>query len=131
MTNLDLLCASAGYEMASAGDDAITKSLGVLQEDGVYAFFLYCKAKNGYDKVVEAAVNLLKKDGICLDVGATPGYFNDSLDKLLLAKDLLEQALIYGRYHAKAKENNTTPAVPAPVDEGVPPAGATTPGRAG
>ncbi|NLF01739.1 MAG: hypothetical protein GX601_12260, partial [Anaerolineales bacterium] len=33
------------------------------------------------------------------------GISDDDLDKLLLAKHLLEQALIYARYHAKALEN--------------------------
>jgi hypothetical protein len=45
--NLDLLCARYGYEIASSTRDEnhITKSLGVLQEDGVYAFFLYQESK--------------------------------------------------------------------------------------
>lgn len=32
----------------------------------------------------------------------------DNLDKLLLAKHLLEQALIYARYHAKALSGGGT-----------------------
>ncbi len=31
----------------------------------------------------------------------------EDLDKLLFARDLLRQALVYGRYHAKAREAKT------------------------
>lgn len=128
--NLDRLCAQYGYEIArqvheqlkKTAETHITKSLGVLQEDGVYAFFLYqasrSSEKAGAEKLREQAHALLKAAGIkpfdamtdslkaVRGDAKTPGLA-DNLDDLLLAKRLLEQALIYARYHAKAVVNPT------------------------
>lgn len=126
--NLDQLCAQHGYEMAKEVYDAlkkqaenhITKSLGVLQEDGVYAFFLYQvsrgdREKKGAEKLKQHAAELLKQADIppfksiqdpleaVRGKEDTPGLA-DNLDHLLLAKRLLEQALIYARYHTKELE---------------------------
>jgi len=135
--NLDQLCAHFGYEMCRKtgekfrGNDGkpdkaktenlITKSVGVLQEDGVYAFFLYLASrgseKDGADELVRQAsdllsdemVKLLPKDmsknaqAVLENISRQDGLA-DNLDNLLLAKRLLEQALIYARYHAKALE---------------------------
>lgn len=133
--NLDRLCAQFGYEMCQkAGEkfkgkdgkpdkakteNLIAKSLGVLQEDGVYAFFLYLASrgseKDGADELGKQAADLLSDDKVKLlagDIHKTPQAvleairrkdgLADDLDNLLLAKRLLEQALIYARYHAKA-----------------------------
>lgn len=123
--NLDRLCAEYGYQIAHGvrqaicknAENHITKSLGVLQEDGVYAFFLYQASrgeteKAGADRLMKQATALLKEAGIRpFDTVADPleavrarNGLADNLDELLLAKQLLEQALIYGRYHAKALE---------------------------
>ncbi len=119
--NLDQLCAQYGWQMAKEVYDAIkkqaethiTKSLGVLQEDGVYAFFLYqvsrgSREKPGADKLKEQAAEFLKKADIQAfrnagdPLQAVRDQLANDLDQLLLAKRLLEQALIYARYHAKA-----------------------------
>ncbi len=122
--NLDGLCARYGWEMARQAhkvlnknaENHITKSLGVLQEDGVYAFFLYQQSrkpeKPGAEPLEDARA-LLEAAGIKpFDTIQEPlealrdrsrGLAND-LDQLLLAKQLLEQALIYARYHAKVLE---------------------------
>lgn len=128
LKNLDQLCARFGYEMCrnvnnkyKDGDRAenlITKSLGVLQEDGVYAFFLYQdsrgdREKEGAKQLKRLATKLLKEvpispfDSIDDPLKAVRGNGQvrglvEGLDDLLLAKRLLEQALIYARYHAKA-----------------------------
>lgn len=127
LQNLDQLCAQYGWQMAEAVQQAIgknaenhiTKSLGVLQEDGAYAFFLYQNSrgdreKKGAEKLREQAHALLatqfdafknEKDSLLAvrgDVGKKIPGLADDLDQLLLAKRLLEQALIYARYHAKA-----------------------------
>lgn len=121
--NLDQLCAKYGWQMAKEVHDAIkkqaethiTKSLGVLQEDGVYAFFLYqasrgSREKPGADKLKEQAAKFLQEAGIqafqSVDdpLKAVRDHLANDLDQLLLAKRLLEQALIYARYHAKALE---------------------------
>lgn len=134
LMNLDQRCAHFGYEMCrqvgeafskdgkvdkAKTDNLITKSLGVLQEDGVYAFFLYLASrgseKTGAKKLSVQAQALLKAIGIrpfdtIFDpLAAVRGNeqtkgLADDLDNLLLAKRLLEQTLIYARYHAKALE---------------------------
>lgn len=133
--NLDRLCASSGYEMChrtgeefrgkdgkpdkAKTENLITKSLGVLQEDGVYAFFLYLASrgseKDGADELLRQAADLLMDDKVKLmpgNIHKTPEAvleamrkkdgLADDLNNLLLAKRLLEQSLIYARYHAKA-----------------------------
>lgn len=135
--NLDQLCAQFGYQMADAVNEVfskpadtenlVTKSLGILQEDGVYAFFLFLasqiKPNDKDNKRSEAAralanqaTDLLRHDELKLiqtsdnedrykeamaNMRAENGLASN-LDQLLLAKRLLEQALIYARYHAKA-----------------------------
>jgi hypothetical protein len=121
--NLDQLCAKYGWQIASEvrqaigkqAENHITKSLGVLQEDGVYAFFLYQasrgqREKAGAEMLQDQAKELLKQAGIKGFVNASDplaavrDHLAGDLDQLLLAKRLLEQALIYARYHAKALE---------------------------
>lgn len=121
--NLDQLCAKYGWQIADEvhraidkhAENHITKSLGVLQEDGVYAFFLYqisrgSREKDGAEKLREQTMSLLKDAGIEAfqntedPLAAVREHLAGDLDQLLLAKRLLEQALIYARYHAKALE---------------------------
>ena len=130
--NLDALCARCGYDIAQGvyhalkgdaqrAENHITKSLGILQEDGVYAFFLYQASRRARneEKAAKSLATLAKELLGQRELGmtgfatlndpleavrgteATPGLADD-LDQLLLAKRLLEQALIYARYHAKA-----------------------------
>jgi protein subunit release factor B len=122
--NLDLLCARYGFQIAeevhsqlkNQAENHITKSLGVLQENGLYAFFLYQDSRKR--KKEEQAAEELKKKAVELlrSVPFEPFQAEKDplevirdglasrLDDLLLAKRLLEQALIYARYHAKALE---------------------------
>ncbi len=107
-TNLDMECAKLGAQLAKQSDDkTLTDALSVLEEQGVYAFFLYLNQKNERRRIINSCREFLK--------GHLPGGFgadNDAfratqdlsgdIDKLLLARDLLRQSLIYGRYHAKA-----------------------------
>lgn len=121
--NLDQRCAKYGWQIAEQVHNAIgkqaenhiTKSLGVLQEDGVYAFFLYqasrgSREKPGADKLTDQASAFLREAGIkgfedtTNPLQAVRDRLANDLDQLLLAKRLLEQALIYARYHAKALE---------------------------
>jgi len=121
--NLDQLCARYGWQIAEKlnldipknAENHITKSLGVLQEDGVYAFFLYQSSRG--DREIKGAVELsnlakqllVEAEILSLEdtndpLAAVRNYLANDLDRLLLAKRLLEQALIYARYHAKAME---------------------------
>lgn len=124
LTNLDSLCSQHGYTVVhdiapdgslSKGDRAklentITKSLGVLQENGVYAFFLFLEYRlkeKGAEKVKSQSLGLLRHSGISLltqnvDHFVALRQLTEDLDQLLLARQLIEQTLIYARYHAKA-----------------------------
>jgi hypothetical protein len=125
--NLDTLCAQCGYDVVhdeaptlklardkkNKLENTVTKSLGVLQEDGIYAFFLfldYYRGEKGAASIANHAKELLRRQEVDLltsensdDWEAIRELTND-LDDLLLARQLLEQALIYARYHAKALE---------------------------
>ncbi|KKM11694.1 hypothetical protein SY88_07150 [Clostridiales bacterium PH28_bin88] len=106
---------------ASSADNTVTKALGVLQENGLYACLLYLKAKekeNG-DVVVEEMLNLLDSLGFGwgkptdkngkVDTSAeavlkhVAEKVTANLERLLLAKETMEQMLIYARYGAKAR----------------------------
>lgn len=124
MTILDLKCAKYGYEILIAInrpadkkkiEAMINKALGVLMEDGLYAFALYAKSESGDKKpeeitawfLYEKTHALLKDGDISLltnndYLAAIRGELADNIDKLLLAKELVERTLIYARYHAKA-----------------------------
>ncbi len=124
-SNLDRLAARHAQEIIQRTsdkkpadiDNTVTKALGVLQENGVYACFLYLKAKekgNG-DIVVDEMLNLL--DNLGFGWGKPPSNEaedvlrhitekvtdTDHLERLLLVKEILEQMLIYARYGAKAR----------------------------
>lgn len=94
----------------------ITKTLGVLQEQGVYACLLFLfsrtssKEKILAEKVRPHLYNLLKElptftDEELTDQNALQFFADtvcDDLDTLLLVKEWYEQTLIYARYGAKA-----------------------------
>ncbi len=120
-TNLDYLAATRAQEIikrasakASARDvdTTVTKALGVLQENGVYACFLYllAKEKDLGKIVVEEMLNVLRNLGWNKPSSLTPDVVlrhisenvTRDLERLLLAKEVLEQTLIYARYGAKA-----------------------------
>lgn len=104
-------------------ENTVTKALGVLQEDGVYACFLYllAKEKDRGKKVIEQMLDLLeglgfgwnkpvKEDGTTnLLPEVVLKHINDhvtqDLERLLLSKETLEQMLIYARYGAKARQD--------------------------
>jgi hypothetical protein len=120
--NLDYLAAKYAQTIiqktkdkkASDIENTITKALGVLQEDGVYACFLYLLAreKENGAVVVDEMLNLLSS----LPFGWQKPTKNSEilpfiseqvtkdLDRLLLAREVLEQMLIYTRYGAKARD---------------------------
>ncbi len=131
--NLDLICARNGYKLtilvvaeiqksntkekkektAKIAENFITRILGVLQEHGIYAAFLLLAShqETGGKELGTTLITTLKEAGIHdLDRYETvletlrqePGLLT-SLPTMLLAKQVLEQTLIYARYHAKAE----------------------------
>ncbi len=115
MENLDLKCAELGKRLAEQqGVDhpLLTEALSVLEEQGVYALFLYLKAEKKAPgaKVLEECKKFLQDEptGSPLlgkgDQWQELQKLGEDLDTLLFARDLLRQALVYGRYHAKARQ---------------------------
>ena len=117
--NLDAACARLGAKLASAAnkdaENSITKSLGVLEEQGIYALFLYLHAREkqwGQTTSKELASFLREQPTKHELLGATTTnepfdalqMLACDLDKLLFARDLLHRALVYARYHAKAAQ---------------------------
>jgi hypothetical protein len=101
-------------------ENLITKTLGVLQEQGVYACILYLFSRSSDDQIMAKHIRaslygLLNEiphyNSLSLDDDKqspkdvlktfTDKVCND-LDNLLLVKDVYEQALIYARFTAKA-----------------------------
>jgi hypothetical protein len=116
MENLDLKCAELGQRLAQQQDvkeKLLTDALSVLEEQGVYALFLYLRARAGTpgEAVCKASVTFLRETPAASpllangDVWQALHQLGEDLDKLLFARDLLRQALVYGRYHAKVREN--------------------------
>lgn len=114
MENLDLTCAQFGRKLAKIGDEnLLTSALAVLEEQGLYAFFLFLNVKKKDSPVSRASSEFLRKTPSNAHVleKNTGDIFHDlqtlseNLDKLLLARDLLIQALVYARYHAKTTES--------------------------
>lgn len=123
-SNLDRLAARYAQEIISRTsakkpgevENTITKALGILQENGVYACFLYIRAKEREigDVLVEEMLNLLDDLGFGWGKPAVNKaedilrYITEeitgNLERLLLAKETLEQMLIYARYGAKARD---------------------------
>lgn len=108
-------------EQAKKLENMATKTLGVLQENGVYAglLFLYSKKEVEAKHIRQKLLAALSKEELSsldvnfpddknrenwLDVGK---HLTDTvcarLDTLLLIKQLWEQALIYTRHSAKAR----------------------------
>lgn len=118
--NLDYLAAKHAQELvkeekkAKELENSLTKTLGVLQENGVYACFLYLYAREEKGATVaKHLLNLLREGVLGLPKppqaagrDAVLKYVGDnitaSLPNLLLARKALEQMLIYARYGAKA-----------------------------
>lgn len=120
--NLDQLAAQYAQKIIADGqtglENLITKTLGVLQEQGVYACLLFLFSRTGNEKSLAEKTrphlyDLLKKLPVFADQKITDEnalqFFADTvcndLDTLLLVKELYEQTLIYARYGAKAEGN--------------------------
>jgi len=128
MENLDRLCAEYGYRFAEEiknafnsdakkAESLITKVLGVLREQGLYAFALFCKSRGsneekGAEKMEEITKELLRdklslinNDDLLEEIRKKDGLAS-KLDDLLVAIQVLEKSLTYARYHAKAFANS-------------------------
>ncbi len=127
VANLEQECASYAIDIAcgvrdalgDAADFLITKALGVLQEQGLYALALFCAAASdkeheGAKIIIKYLSNFFKEHGLLAEDAPTssPRCFAtelakedgllSKLDDLTLAVFLTEKTLIYARYYAKA-----------------------------
>jgi len=108
MKNLDLACAELGSKLGQYKDDEklLTDALGVIEEQGVYAFFLFLEARG--KETSKACADFLHGQGLLQNadrvLDALRKEVATKIDTLLFARDLLRQSLIYARYHAKASE---------------------------
>jgi hypothetical protein len=114
--NLDLACAQAGKNIAEKPskvlENLVTGALAVLEEQGIYALFLFLKTQDG-SGIEEKLTGFLRKTprqapvlSGNADICAAFQEIATDLDKLLLARDIVRQALIYARYHARVTEKN-------------------------
>ena len=119
-TNLDAMINKIGFEIVEAikgkGKDQtkykneIDKVLGVLSNDGVYAFYVYVKSKKIEDVFLEKIKGILeyidiKDDNENSYNELSQEFFetlSENLSDLLFFREILEKILIYARYHAKA-----------------------------
>ncbi|NPA63211.1 MAG: hypothetical protein GXN95_06645 [Methanococci archaeon] len=83
----------------------IDKALGVLANDGVYAYWGYCKSKNIENLFIEKIEPLMEYTKTKLNDENYEEYFqklSNDINDLLFFKEILEKTLTYVRYHAKA-----------------------------
>jgi hypothetical protein len=124
-TNLDRLAAQHAQTIVREAnvnvETTVTKTLGILQEDGVYACFLYllAKEKDNREVVIREMLKLLEEMGfgwenpVKNNTDFSPDvvlkhitdHVTQDLERLLLTKETLEQMLIYARYGAKARQD--------------------------
>ncbi len=129
LRNLDRVAAETAQEIVrQAGSDVenlVQKTMGVLQENGVYACLLFLYSRSEREEKQARAIReqllqmlgheLLRPLQLGLSGSASTWKWEnvskqlleerrvfDDLDKLLLIKELYEQTLIYSRYGAKA-----------------------------
>ena len=129
LINLDKLAATASQKMVALSPEAeklerlATKTLGVLQGQGVYACMVFLLSRGSEEqtsaKVIRGQLFALLKElpafsqnadvpSADSDASQALGFFSRELldeaqlDSLLLVRDLYEQTLIYARYHAKS-----------------------------
>ncbi len=118
MINLDYLCIKHAQKMPrdKESEIKIRKALGVLQEDGVYAMFLWINYKNA-NVIIEKLVELLNepkiKNKFLTSENFTKDFKNlcnklqkisENIDMLFFLKKILERTLTYALYHAKIGE---------------------------
>ncbi|MBI4632968.1 MAG: hypothetical protein HY742_03650 [Deltaproteobacteria bacterium] len=118
--NLDLACAKVGKGIAEKPTDelhkVVTDALSVLEDQGPYALFLFLKthskkemAKNVSQKLHDFLKENPKQHHLLPGNGDLLPALQEmakDLDNLLLARDLIRQALVYARYHARLKNES-------------------------
>ncbi len=104
MKNIDFLCAECGNEIAKEvkEESVIQKCLGVLEENGIYAFVVYSDSKDEKTRKILKKTEKFLKENNFIQENLKEESIYVNLGKLLLIKEIIQKALIYARYHAKA-----------------------------
>lgn len=116
MANLDHLCADFGFQIVPRDEidfrtmeRELTKALGILQENGLYALFVYLQGQTTREmkrakQKLWAMVDKLEDERIIQLEGDTRDQqavaLTANLNQMLLVKDLLERTMVYARYRA-------------------------------
>ena len=116
---LDLACAQVGKTIAKRPskklENLIRSALAVLEEQGIYALFLFLKTRgdSGCENVVQKRHEFLKATpqqapllSDNADVLTSLQQMAKNLDNLLLALDLVRQSLVYALYHAQIPQKS-------------------------
>jgi hypothetical protein len=119
LENLDLVCAKVGKTIAEMPskelENLVTIALAILEQQGIYVLFLFLKTRGGsgaenvnqkiyeFLKVTPQQAPLLSDNA---DVFTSLQQMARDLDKLLLARDLVRQTLVYARYHARVPQKS-------------------------
>ncbi len=117
-SNLDKIAAEVGFELADNKKDSakefertVTKALGILIEDGLFAYAIWLESEgeteiiNKSFKLLEDKTKLIKNDYTNNKEKLREAILEEistSIEKTLLARQLLERMLVYARYRAKA-----------------------------
>ncbi len=126
--NLDKIAAEVGFELADTikrGESnkekiknkakelerTLTKVLGILIEDGLYAYAIWLESE-GETEITNKSFELLKDKTKLIENSYTNNKeklrkaiieeISTSIEKTLLARQLIERMLVYARYRAKA-----------------------------
>lgn len=122
MVNLDYYCMKYGQKIGleeKNKETDIRKALGILQEDGIYAMFLWLEVKNKKDNKTRnnGLIPLYNENTIksylLSDNEYFPPDFNEftkklvktlgNYNKLIFMKNLTMRTLTYALYHAKIR----------------------------
>lgn len=116
--SLDQISAKIGFNLADKNESKakeferlVTKALGVLIEDGLLAYVIWLESENE-SSVIDCSFTLLKEEAKLIKKNygnnaeklrkAILDEITPSIQKTLLARQLLERMLVYARYRAKA-----------------------------
>jgi len=126
--NLDKIAAEIGFELADTIkrdeidkekiknkakelERTLTKALGILIEDGLLAYAIWLESEDETE-IIDQSFRLLKDKTKLIENNYTNNKeklrkailkeISTSIEKTLLARQLLERMLVYARYRAKA-----------------------------
>ncbi len=115
---LDKIAAEYGFKLCDSITEhkelekEINKALGILIEDGPFAFSIWLESENkeSHKAIIFRSLEILKDKNIFLTDGSKKlrdvllEDIASDLNKLILTKQVLERMLVYARYGAKAKQ---------------------------